>query len=126
MQRIAAQANCTLREVRTDPLYNTYDIWQLHAGQTPTACLLAHRFVQVWAVTEVVSTRLLSDDAGVVDTVLAGEPAFEVLGWQRLSAALASQSLDETTLALLSDVERRQVAHWKAENVGQVLFNDWD
>ena len=126
MERIAAQANCTLHEVRTDSLYNTYDIWQLHAGQTPTTCLLIQRYVPVWAVTQTVPISLLSDDAGVVDIVLDGEPGFEALGWQRMSSTLASRPLDGSALALLSDQERQEIGYWKAENIGQALFNDWD
>ena len=110
LKRIAAQSNCTLHEVRTSRLYNTYEIWRLHAGQTPTTCLLVQHFVKVWTV----------------DTALDGEAAFGLLGWTRLTSAMAAAPLEEATMALLTDSERDEIRYWKAQNVGQALFNDWD
>ena len=126
MERIAAQNKCTLHEVRTDAMHTTYDIWRLHAGQKPTTCLLVHRFVPYWTVTEEPPEGLLYDDAEIVDEPLVGEEAFELLGWQRLTTQLAAHPLDETALSHMREAELYQINSWKAKNVGQVLFNDWD
>ena len=69
---------------------------------------------------------MLSDDAGIVDTSLDGEAAFGLLGWTRLTVAMAGAPLEEATMALLTDSERDEIRYWKAQNVGQALFNDWD
>ena len=126
MRRIAAQSNCTLHEVRTSRLYNTYEIWRLHAGQTPTTCLLVQHFVKVWTVVDEPPAGLLSDDARIVDTALDGEAAFGLLGWTRLTSAMAAAPLEDDTMALLTDSERDEIRYWKAQNVGLALFNDWD
>ncbi|MBC2874037.1 MULTISPECIES: hypothetical protein [Streptomyces] len=48
------------------------------------------------------------------------------LGFTLLSAARLSAPLTEADAAALSGAEREQIAYWRPENLGSVLFNRWD
>ena len=82
--------------------------------------------MKVWTVVDEPPAGLLGDDAGIVDTALHGKAAFGLLGWTRMTSAMAAAPLEDATMALLTDSERDEIRYWKAQNVGQALFNDWD
>ena len=125
IRRMAQQENCTVHSVDPDAPYRSYDIWRFDAGRAPRLDVLLHRRAPYWAVSGPVFGGFQGLD-DLSDEVLRGQEAMEQLGRQRVGTALHDQPLSPRVLHELSDFERREISKWKANSVGEVLFNGWD
>jgi hypothetical protein len=103
----------------------SFTAWRLNHPFEPSVTLVVHRVRPVFAVVEV-APDYLGLGSRVVDGQANELARAADLGWHRLSAGEAALSVSSSVLTELTEEERREIAYWKPETVGELVFNHWD